>query len=179
MPTCAWPPETRTHSWSFVYFRSDGYILLPLYGTEDPASRIPNWIPDPDPASRSLRALVERHRYHLRARAAATHVDVELRAGRRAVRGQVGHADRFLQERGLRAARDDACLRAVHVCVVAVPRDRAIDHFEPHQLPRCAIGFLLLQHVAAEELRLLPPDNPSEIGFDDGRRLVHVVAEQA
>ena len=53
---------------------------------------------------------VERHRDDARARAAAADVDVEFGAGRRVLDRQVRHADRFLQERRLRAARDDAGL---------------------------------------------------------------------
>src|SRR5213075_1688625 len=65
---------------------------------------------------------------------------------------------------------------AIEVHVVPVASDRAIEHLESDQLSRRALGFLTLQHIEPEKLLLLPSDNPSEVGFDDGGGFVHVVA---
>ena len=82
----------------------------------------------------------------------------------------VGHADRLLQERRLRAAGDDADLLAVVEHGMAVTRDGALGHLEADRWSsRAPLRFLLAQHVAAEELRLVPADDPAEVGFDDGR----------
>src|SRR5512133_3886337 len=97
MPTRASLPETRTHSWSLVYFKSAGYIPLPLLGT-----------------------LVERHRDHVRADTPSPDVDFELRAGRGVLRREVRHANCLLEERRLRAARHDAGLLAADVDIVPV-----------------------------------------------------------
>jgi hypothetical protein len=40
-------------------------------------------------------------------------------------------------------------------------------------------AFLGVEHVAAEELGLVPADDPAEVSFDDGRVLVDVVAVKA
>src|SRR5262245_38240928 len=87
-------------------------------------------------------ALVERQRHYLRAHAPAPDVDLEVLARRASIRGQVRHADRLLEVRRLRAARDDAGLASVDVDLVAVARDRPVEHFEAGQL--AADAFLLL-----------------------------------
>src|SRR5215212_2399170 len=105
MPTFAVAPSIFTHSWSLVYFRSAGYM------------RFSN---SPGLGAGLLLPLVERRRDDSRFRAPAADVDLEIGAWRRAIRRHVGHADRLLQKRGLRAARHHAGLVAADVDVVAV-----------------------------------------------------------
>src|SRR3989304_4475887 len=90
--------------------------------------------------------------------------------------GEFRLAGPLFEDRRLRAARDEAGFLAVDVPVVPVAPDRAVDHLEPDELARRSFGLLLPQHVLPEELGLLPADDPPEIGFDDGRGVVHVVA---
>src|SRR5688500_6897643 len=91
---------------------------------------------------------------------------------------QVRHPDGFLQEWGLRAARHDAGLLAADVHVVAVAADCAFEHLEANQLPRSASAPLTVENIGADELLLLPADDPAEIRLDDRRRFVDVVAVQ-
>ena len=42
-----------------------------------------------------------------------------------------------------------------------------------------AVGLLLAQRVGADEVVLLPADDPAQIRFERGRRLVDVVAVEA
>src|SRR5215218_6338597 len=98
MPTRASSPSMRTHSWSLVYFNSDGYISEPPTALAMPrAARAPC----------SARPLVERHRHHLRPQTTAAHVYFERGAGARGRGRQVGHAERLLQEWGVCPAGDD------------------------------------------------------------------------
>src|SRR5688572_25132450 len=75
-----------------------------------------------------LLALVKRQRHYLRAHAPAPDVDLELLARRASIGRQVRHADRLLEVRRLRTARDDACLLPVDVDLVPVPGNRAIEN---------------------------------------------------
>src|SRR3954466_11742709 len=109
MPTCPWPPVTRIHSWSFVYFSSTGYMSAP-------------------------RSLVERQRHDARAGRPVADVDGDLGIRRRG-RGHVGHANGLLQERRLRATRHLARGHAVNQYRIAVTRDGAIDHLEADEPP--------------------------------------------
>src|SRR6188768_499773 len=107
MPMVTSAPPPRTHSWSFVYFKSAGYIRC------------------------SLRcALVERHRHDLGRHAAAADVDLEGLSRLRRRRGDVGHADRALEEWRLRAAGDLAGFDPVDDHRTAGAGDAAIDHLE-------------------------------------------------
>src|SRR5437762_126931 len=93
MPILPRSPATSIHSWSFVYFSPFGYgmsLLLRAVGKR---------------RGLRLRSLVERHRDHASARAAPTDVDVEDRSFGRVLDRNVCHADRFLEERRLGAAR--------------------------------------------------------------------------
>src|SRR3954463_7277588 len=155
MPTCACVPSTRTHSWSFVYFRSDGYMSAPAL---------------------LFRALVKRHRYDASRNPPATHVDLDTGARHRAIRGNVGHPDRLLPKRGLGSAGHDTMPGAIYIDVVSRAGDRAVEHLESIQPPGYALRFLPLQNVEAEKLRFLPADNPPEIGFENGGLGVHVFA---
>src|SRR3954454_13689929 len=157
MPTCACAPSTRTHSWSFVYFRSDGYMSAPA-----PALL--------------FRALVKRHRYDASRNPPAAHVDLDAGARHRAIRGDVGHPDRLLQKRGLGSAGHDTISGAIYIDVVSLAGDRAIEHLESNQPPGYTLRFLPLQNVEAEKPRFLPADDPPEIGFENGGGVVHVVA---
>src|SRR5881275_3141269 len=115
MPTCACAPSMRTHSWSRVYLRSDGYMSAPAL---------------------LFRALVKRRRHDARRDAPAAHVDVDAGARRGGIRGDVSHPDRLLQKRGLRAAGDDAAFGAIYIDVVSLARDRAVEHLESDQPAR-------------------------------------------
>src|SRR5215210_7827922 len=159
MPTRAVAPSTRTHSWSFVYFKPLGYM----------------WAPAPG----SLRSFVERHRHDLRLDAASANIDLEAGARRRVVRRQVSHPDRLLEEGRLRAARHHAGLLSVDVDIVTMAGDRAVEHFETHQSARRPLGLLPFQYIGADELVLLPADDPAKVRLEDCRRLVHVVAVEA
>ena len=86
--------------------------------------------------------------------AAAADVDLELGAARGVIDRHVGHADRLLQERRLRAARDDTRFlrrRRRRRSRAARSRDRA-----SRTRPACGDAVLLLpaQHVRADEVRL-------------------------
>src|SRR6187431_365096 len=83
MPTSAVSPVVRIHSWSFVYFRSAGYI-----------------------AGSAPRPLVERHGDDTGGGEPAAHFDVNLAVGFGHGRRHIRHADGLLQERRLRAAGD-------------------------------------------------------------------------
>src|SRR5437588_3453971 len=130
MPILPRSSATSIHSWSLVYFSPAGYgmsLLLRAVGTR-----------------RALRlgSLVERHRDDTGARAAAADVHVELRSFGRVRDRHVRHADRFLEERRLRAARDDsrrAIRRAADIDVVPMARDAALEHLEAHQFPAEAL----------------------------------------
>src|SRR5204863_3133884 len=163
MPTLATPPSIFTHSWSLVYFKSDGYMCAPG-GPGGPALLLP---------------LVKRHGDDHGLHPAAANLDLELGARGRAVGRKIRHADRLLQERCLRPAGDDARFLAVDENVVAVAPDRAVEHLEARQLARRPLGLLPLQDVGADERLLLPADDPVEVGLDDRGRLVHVVAVEA
>src|SRR5947209_5997944 len=112
MPTVPVPPSARTHSWSLVYLRSVGYMSAP----GRPEGLL------------LLLPLIKRHRHDGGLHAAAAYVDLELGPRVGTIGGQIRHPDRFLQERRLGAARHDARLPAIHVGVVAVPADRALEH---------------------------------------------------
>src|SRR5678815_4530 len=83
-----------------------------------------------------LLSLVKRHRHNARASAAAANVDVELGVWCVVLDRQVGHADRFLEVRRLRAARHHADFGIADVGVVAVPADAALEHLESDNLAR-------------------------------------------
>src|SRR5437667_2089980 len=96
MPILPRSPATSIHSWSFVYFSPFGYgmsLLLRAVGKR-----------------RGLRlgSLVEWHGDDAGAGAAAADVDVELRPFGSVFDRDVRHADRFLEERRLGAARHDS-----------------------------------------------------------------------
>ena len=55
----------------------------------------------------------------------------------------------------------------------------AVDHLEADDLAGRALGLLAAQHVAAEERRLVPADDPAQVAFEHGGGLVHVVAVEA
>src|SRR6478609_2181348 len=99
MPTCACAPSMRTHSWSRVYLRSDGYMSAPAL---------------------LFRALVKRHRHDASRNAPAAHVDLDTGARDRAIRGDIGHPDRLLQKRGLCAAGHDTMSDAFYIDVVSL-----------------------------------------------------------
>src|SRR5579862_1890308 len=156
MPTLPRSPARSIHSWSLVYLKLAGYAMSPL--------------------SCGCSPLVERHRDHPGARAAAADVHVELGARHGVIDGQIRHADRLLQVRRLRAARDRADPRRADVHVVPMAGDAAVDHLEAGDLPRDASGFLPAQRLGADEVRLVPADDPAEIGLERRGRLVDVAA---
>src|SRR5262245_6565968 len=162
MPTLPLSPARSIHSWSFVYLKPAGYEAIGAPGQPRRAAL--------------LLSLVERHRHDARARALAADVDVELAAGGGVLDGQVRHADRLLQIRRLRPAGDDAGPGVADVDVVAVPRDAAVEHLEPGDLPRRPVRLLRAQRRGADEVVFLPADDPVQIRFHRGRRLIDVVA---
>src|SRR6187551_3378814 len=129
MPMVASAPPPRTHSWSFVYFKSAGYIRCSLRGP-----------------------LVERHRHDLRGHAAAADVDLEGLPGLRRRRRDVGHADRALEERRLRAAGDLAGVDAVDDHRTAAAGDAAVDHLEADDAPGHAGRLLRVERRLADEI---------------------------
>ena len=70
-------------------------------------------------------------------------------------------------------------LRVADVDIVAVARDAAVEHFEADDLAADAVGLLLAQDAGADEVVLLPADDPAQVGFERRRRLVDVVAVEA
>src|SRR5262249_10101280 len=174
MPTLPLSPLSSIHSWSFVYFRFAGYEAISCSRRVQTAPLLPG-----SKGPGLLRSLIERQRHDARARAAAADVDVELGAGRRVLDRQVCHADRFLQVRRLRAAGDDAGLLVADEGVVAMARDAAVDHLEADDLALRTFGFLCPQRGSADEVVLLPADDPAQIRFHRSRRLVDVVAVEA
>jgi hypothetical protein len=58
-----------------------------------------------------------------------------------------------------------------------VPGDARIDHLEPDDLTTNALGLLLAQRVGSDEIRLLPPDDPAEVGLEDRGGLVNVALQ--
>src|SRR5438093_987764 len=72
-----------------------------------------------------------------------------------------------------------ACAAAADVRVVAVAGDAAVDHLEADDPPPDAARLLLPQRGGADEVVLLPADDPSEVRLERGRRLVDVVAVEA
>src|SRR5476651_375628 len=144
------------------------------------ASRIRHrWSPPGPKGPGLLLSLVKRHRYDARAGAAAADVDVELGVWRGVLDRQIRHADGLLQVRRLRAAGDDPGFRVADVGVVAVTADAALEHLEADDLARRAARLLLAQRAGADEVVFLPADDPVEVRFDRGRRLVDVVAVEA
>src|SRR3954466_15674141 len=121
MPTCACAPSTRTHSWSFVYLRSDGYMSAPAL---------------------LFRALVKWRRHDARRHASAAHVDLDAGARHGDVRGDVSHPDRLLQKRSLRSAGHDTTPGAVYIDVVSLARDCPVEHLESDQPARDPFRFL-------------------------------------
>src|SRR5437773_4559774 len=84
-----------------------------------------------------LLALIERQRNDARTRPSSANVHIESGAWRRVLDGQIGHADRFLQVRRPRAARDltnRRCAGRTGADVVSMPGDARVDHFEPDEL---------------------------------------------
>src|SRR4051812_38164929 len=122
MPTSAVSPLMRIHSWSFVYFKSDGYAM-------------------------ALRSFVERQWDDACGRGPSTYVDGEIGPWRGEFGRNIGQADRLLQERGLSAAGDDADSLVTGNHCIAVARDAAVDHFEADQLARDALLLLLAQAI--------------------------------
>src|SRR4051812_40235326 len=179
-----------THSWSLVYFNSAGYMKTPKTppaGFAPPAPHRPRsrgrLSPLRSGAARPWRAvaglllsLVERHRDNRRSRAATPNVYFEFCPWHRSFDWHIRHPDCFLQKRRLCSARHGAGALAINVHVVAVPPNGSIEHLEPNQLSPRRAGLLVLQHVEAEKLLLLPTDDPPEIRLDNRRRLVHVVS---
>src|SRR5476651_1712584 len=99
MPILPRSPASSIHSWSFVYLRPAGYAMVsPVTVRLKPDT--------------TLTTFIERHRHDARAGAAAADVHVELGVERCMLGRHVRHADRFFQKRGLRAAGDEARLRA-------------------------------------------------------------------
>src|SRR5688500_11425264 len=127
MPISAVSPLMRIHSWSFVYLRSAGYAIVTPGGRERPPLPFP---------------FVERQRHYPSLARLAAHVDLDLRSGGRVFGRHVRHADRLFQVRRLRPAGDDAGTLAGGDHGITMPRDAAIDHFEPDQLA-CHAGRLL------------------------------------
>src|SRR6185436_19202488 len=159
MPTVPRSPSTLIHSWSLVYLSPAGYAIS-----------------SPGRRSSGTRPLVKGHRHDLRTSATAANVHVKFCPNRGVSARQVRHADRLLQIRRLRAARHHAHPGVAEIRVVSLPGDAAIDHLEAHEFPRNTFGFLLAQRLGADEIGLLPADDPSEIGLERGRRLIDVVA---
>src|SRR5947207_5446634 len=165
MPIVPRSPDTSIHSWSLVYLSPGGYgIVVPyLAGLKARPTGARPALP---------RALVKRQRHDARAGAPAADIDVELGFRRREVGRHVRHADRFLQIRRLGAARDPtdrSGRRAAGVDIVPMPRDSSIEHLEPDELPADAVRFLVAESARADEVRLLPPDDPREVGLHSGR----------
>src|SRR6187397_3403126 len=120
MPTSAVSPEIRTHSWSFVYFRSVGYGI----------------------GSALTRAFVERQGDDDRRGGAPADVHVHCRTGNRQRRRHVGHRNGLLQKRSMRAARDDTNRGAVLEHRVAVTGNAAVLELETDQRALRAGGLL-------------------------------------
>src|SRR5258708_1666815 len=172
MPISAVSPEMRIHSWSFVYFKSDGYMCAP-------EKKEPGCIFLREPPENSTRfPFVERQRHHARLAGAAADVDLDFGARGRQRNRYVGHPDGLLQERRLRAAGDDADRPARVDHRIAVPGDPAVDHLEPDDLARDAALLLLAQALMTGERRLLPSHRPAQVRLEDARGLVDVVAVQ-
>src|SRR5258706_11307580 len=181
MPTLPFSPARAIHSWSFVYLRLVGYdaISSSRSGPAEAGHYESHSRPAGPKGLALLTSLIERHRHDAGARAASADVDVEFRAHRRVLDRQVRHADRFLQERRLRAARDETALCLADIRVVPVARDAAVQHLEAGDLPRHAGRFLRAQRGRANEVILLPADNPAEVRFERRRLVVDVVAVEA
>src|SRR5688500_6957533 len=139
MPISAVSPVIRIHSWSFVYFRSDGYTMF-------------------SPASAEPSSFVERQRHDACPCRSAADVDLDLRANRGQFSRHIRHADRFLEDRRLRAAGTHAGALVAGHHPVAVAGDGAIDHLETNQLTRDAGRFLLDQPFPADEVAFVPAD---------------------
>src|SRR3954468_22359156 len=156
MPMDASAPVARTHSWSLVYFRSAGYIASPVAGGASTAG-----------------ALVERRRHHLGGDAPSANVDLEGLVDRRGGRRDVGQADGPLEERRLGAARDLAGFDARDVDRAAGPGDAAVDHLEADDAARDPADLLCLEGGLADEVGLLPADDPAQPGLEQRGRFVH------
>ncbi len=90
----------------------------------------------------------------------------------------VGHADRLLEKRRLRAAGDHADRLVVDHDGIAVPGDRAVVHLESDEPARDPGGLLRGQGLAADEVAFGPGHDPLEIGLEHAGGVVDVVAVQ-
>src|SRR5690348_12486854 len=153
MPTSAVSPDRRTHSWSFVYFRSLGYAIVSPGRVLQTRGCV-------------ARPFVERQWYDRGRRGAAADVDVHACAGRGERRGHVRHCDRLLEKRSLGSARDAAHWGAVLDHGVPVARNAFVDHLETDELTGRAGRFLFPQTGRAVEVGLLPADDAGEPRLD-------------
>src|SRR5690606_23091349 len=106
-----------------------------------------------------LRTLVERHLDHHGPDAAASYVNLERRTGGGQGHRNVRHAYGLLQERRLRAGGDVTDLAVALHHPVTVPRDSAVHHLEPDELPLQPGLLLRAQRVETNEVVLLPADD--------------------
>src|SRR5262249_41628249 len=73
----------------------------------------------------------------------------------------------------------DAGLPIADIRVVAPTADATVEHLEADDLPQHAVRLLLAQTRGADEVVLLPADDPAQIRLERRRRLVDVVAVEA
>src|SRR5262245_64635159 len=100
------------------------------------------------PAERySARALVKRHGNDLGPQAAATDVHFEHGPGRRLIGREIGHANRFLQERRLGTAGHDTGLGAIDEDLMPLTGNPAIQDLETDKLPAHALSLLTTEDV--------------------------------
>src|SRR4029077_370388 len=119
---------------------------------------------------------MERGLHHPRLVPGAADLDGQSGAYRGLRRWHVAHADRALDRGAERAGGHDAHRGVARHQAIAVPRHRALDHLEAHQLAADATRAQGLDRLAPDEVALGRLHYPAEAGLEGIGGLVDVVA---
>src|ERR1035437_479057 len=166
MPTVATLPETRTHSCVFAYFKSEGMFSI---------SQLRQ-----GPGVRSIRFSIDRLRHQDRRGAFAANLDLDGRIDLGKLRRHIAHPDANAERRALRAAHDFADFRCARASapdwIVRTRRCRPVRHLKRHELLVRALGLLLGQYSATDELAFVQRDEEAHARLDRGGVFVQFVA---
>src|ERR1051326_4921701 len=123
-----------------------------------------------------FRPLVKRRLYYLRANKPPAYVNLDLLARACVLGRNVSEADVLLEKRRRTARRYFTNALVVDDYFLIVARDAAVRDFKPNQLSFHALGFLLGQGFAADEVAFIEFTNPAEVCFEQRGGFVDLVA---